>query len=181
MFLKLGPMAHLHMIKSGLIDFLTLTCENFKMYLSSKNTWPALSKLIWDTDLTSFRFILALAELIWALELFWPGNTLDLKYSTYNFVGIIPEVIWALIFLISGTFQFFIVMYEKIDTKFSKFFAFVNALIWTYFVLSIIIQTYPPIIAMASSITLVIAANWIWIRPYILAEGLYRAGIRKKE
>ena len=173
-------MAHLHMIKSGLIDFLTLTCENFKMYLSSKNAWSTLSKLTWDTDLTSSRFILAIAELIWALELFWPGNTLDLKYSSVNFVGIVPEILWALIFLSFGVIQLYIITYSIIHTKFSKFFAFADAFVWTYFVLSILIQTYPPVVAMASSITLVIVANWIWARPYILAEGLYRAGIRRK-
>jgi len=170
-------MAHLHMIRFGLIDFLT---HIHNKYTSMKTIWPTISKLIWDTDLAASRFILACAELLWALELFLPGDTLNLRYSYVNFVGIIPEVGWAFIFLISGIIQFFIVSYEKTHTRFSRIFAFVNALVWSYFVLSILIQTYPPVATLASSITLVIVANWIWIRPYILAEGLYRAGIRRK-
>jgi len=173
-------MVQLHMIKFGLIDFLTRIHDNVRMYTSMKNVWPALSKLIWDVDLTASRFILGMTEFIWALALFWPGNTLDIKYTSINFIGIVPELAWALFFLFSGLIQIFIVLYEIIDTRFSRIFACVNAIVWTYFVLSILIQTYPPLAAMASSLTIVIVANWIWIRPYILAEGLYRAGIRRK-
>jgi hypothetical protein len=131
---------------------------------------------MWDSELISSRFTLALAEFIWAVMLFTPGKTFP--EAEFPRFGFFPETIWGFIFLISGIIQLGIILYEHMHTKFAKTFAAFNALLWTYLVFGIIIDTYPPIAGIAGEIALMIAAVWIWVRPYILAEGLYRAGIR---
>ena len=144
--------------------------------IDTKLIWHSVSRLIWDSDLVSSRFILAMAEFIWAIMLFVPGKTfLPTEFPT---LGFLSEPTWGFIFLFSGIIQLGIILYEHMHTKFAKMFAAFNALLWTYLVIAIIIDTYPPVAGIAGEIALMITAIWVWVRPYILAEGLYRAGIR---
>lgn len=145
------------------------------------NIWFSVSRLIWDTDLASGRFILAVAECIWAFMLFLPSNTFEVGKigRESHMLAILPEIAWGFVFLISGCIQLGIVLYEHYDTKFAKIFAFFNACLWMLLVFSILVDTYPPLAGIAGEIALMLGAVWIWIRPYILAEGLYRAGFRK--
>jgi hypothetical protein len=92
-----------------------------------------------------------------------------------------PENVWALVFFISGCAQMSIVLWEQYNFVWTRFFAAFNALLWIFLVSSIIIDSYPPLAGIAGEFALMITAIWIWIRPYILAEGLYRAGIRKEQ
>lgn len=144
--------------------------------ISMSGIWHAISRLIWDTDLVASRFILSMAEFIWALTLFLPGVTFPKNLTPH--LAIFPEYIWGIVFLISGIIQLGIILYEHMRTKFAKYFATFNAFLWIYLVLSILIDSYPPVVGVAGEITLMLTAIWIWIRPYILAEGLYRVGIR---
>lgn len=154
------------MIRSSDITRSTLT----------NDVWYAVSRLVWDTDLVASRFILAIAEFIWAIMLFLPGNTFPENKVPH--LAYLPEYVWGSIFLFSGLVQLGIVLYEHIRTNFARIFAMFNAFLWIYLVLSILIDSYPPIVGIAGEITLMLTAAWIWLRPYILAEGLYRVGIR---
>jgi hypothetical protein len=144
--------------------------------INTKLIWHSISRLLWDSDLAASRFILAVAELIWAIILFIPGATF--AQNVFPSLGFLPDYIWGFIFLFSCVIQISIILYEHMGTKFAKAFAMFNAFLWIYLVLSIIIDSYPPVIGVAGEITLMLTAIWICIRPYILAEGLYRAGIR---
>ena len=144
--------------------------------IDTKLIWHSISRLVWDSDLVSSRFTLALAELIWAIMLFIPGKTF--AETAFPKLGFLSEYTWGFIFLISGIIQISIVLYEHMGTRFSKTFAAFNALLWTYLVFAILIDSYPPVAGIAGEIALMIAAIWIWVRPYILAEGLYRVGFR---
>jgi hypothetical protein len=147
--------------------------------IETKNIWYAISRLIWDSDLVAGRLILATAEFIWSFMLFLPGDTL--AHGTdgrSHMIWLLPENGWGLVFLISGLIQFLIVLYENYNTFFAKAFAMFNAFLWMYLVFSIIVDAYPPVAGVAGEIALMFGAVWIWIRPYLLAEGLYRAGIR---
>lgn len=143
---------------------------------TTNRTWNIISQIIWDTDLITSRFILAIAEFIWAIILFLPGNTFQNDKTPH--LACLSENYWGFIFLFSGIIQLTIILYERTRTDFAKMFAAFNAMLWIYLVLSILIDTYPPIASVAGETALMITAIWIWIRPYILAEGLYRAGIR---
>jgi hypothetical protein len=144
--------------------------------VNTKMIWHSISRLVWDSDLAASRFILAIAEMFWAIILFVPGTTFP--QGVFPSLGFLPDYIWGLVFLFSCIVQISIILYEHMGAKFAKTFALFNAFLWVYLVLSIIIDSYPPIIGVAGEITLMLIAIWICIRPYILAEGLYRAGIR---
>lgn len=138
--------------------------------------WHSISRLIWDSDLVMGRFMLFVAELIWGVTLFLPGDTFSSEKLPH--LAFLSEYVWGFIFLSFGIIQISIIIYEHIGSSFSKVFNAFNAFLWIYLVFSIIIDSYPPVVGIAGEITLMITAVWIWIRPYILAEGLYRAGFR---
>jgi hypothetical protein len=123
------------------------------------------------------RFILGTAELLWAVMLLWPGPTFGRPTYT-EMAAVFSEEAWALIFLLSALTQFSIVLMEDFHSKFAKYFAGWNAALWGFVVSSMLISVYPPPAAIAGEIALAIGALWIFIRPYILAEGLHSAGIR---
>lgn len=128
------------------------------------------SSLIFDTDLLGTRFTLGLAELIWALTLFWPGNTFD--RPTYEVMAhLFSEEMWGLIFLISGVTQLTIAVSGNVNHWFSRIFAGWNAALWVYVVIAMYFSVYPPPAAISGEAALALASIWIWVRPFILAKG----------
>ena len=133
----------------------------------------SLSQAIWDSKLISTRITLFLAELFWAIMLFWPGDTFI--RPTYTHMSILfSENIWALIFFISSTCQLAIVVTDTLHNKFARIFAAWNASLWLYVVWSMVVSVYPPPAAIGGEISLTLAAGWLCIRPYILSEGYKR-------
>jgi hypothetical protein len=136
---------------------------NYPLYQKTSN-------LIFDTDLLGTRFTLGLAELIWALTLFWPGDTFD--RPTYEIMShLFSEHTWGFIFLLSGVTQLTIAISGLVDHWFSKLFAGWNAVIWIYVVISMYFSVTPPPAAISGEAALALASIWIWVRPFILAKG----------
>jgi hypothetical protein len=126
-----------------------------------------MSKAFFDTDLISTRLTLAVAEGLWAIMLFWPGNTFD--RPTYQMMSnIMPELYWAFLFLISSVLQFSIVLFSQYTKPWVQVFANWNAVLWVFVVLSSILSVYPPIEASGAGLALALAAVWIWMRPLIV-------------
>ena len=137
----------------------------------------SLSKLLWDTDLIATRFLLAMAEFMWAFLLVWPGETFS--RPTYNHMAmVLPEEGWAVIFALSSVTQLTIVLMHDYHSRFARYFAGWNAMLWSYVVISMLLSVYPPPAAISGEIALAIGALWVWVRPYILVEGYRRAGYR---
>jgi len=135
----------------------------------------SISHALWDTDLIASRLVLAFGELFWGVMLLWPGSTFD--RPVYSHMGqLLPEVAWGALFLASSATQTFIVVSQKLHNKFARCFAAWNALFWGYTVISMLMSVYPPPAAIGGEVAIAIAAFWIWVRPYILAEGYKRAG-----
>ena len=156
--------------------YVTMRTTDILPPILPNSVWHVISRLIWDSDLIASRGILSLAEFIWAIILFIPGNTFPNNEIPH--LAILSEHMWGLIFLCSGCIQIYIILYEHMGTNFAKIFAAFNAFLWIYLVLTIIIDSYPPVVGVAGELALMITAIWIWLRPYILAEGLYRVGFR---
>lgn len=136
---------------------------------------PAVSKAIFDSDLVATRLLLFFAELLWAIMLGWKGDTFG--RPTYTAMShIMSEEAWALVFLVSSAMQLTIVLQDSFHTQFARYFAAWNASLWSTVVIGMLISVYPPPAAIAGEIALAFAAVWIWLRPYILTEGLRRAG-----
>ncbi len=135
----------------------------------------SLTSAIWDSDLIGTRIILFMGELFWAIMLFWNGDTFD--RPTYKHMAVIfTEELWGIIFLLSSITQLTIVLLNDMHSRFARYFAGWNAVLWMYVVFSMILSVYPPPAAIGGEVALTFGALWVWIRPYILAEGYKRAG-----
>lgn len=134
----------------------------------------SLSKALFDSDLVATRITLALAEFMWAVMLFWPGDTFA-RPTYFVMSQVANEITWALLFSITAAFQVTIVVLRDYGGKFARYFSAWNAVMWVFVVSSMLISVYPPPAAVGGEIALACAAAWIWVRPAILAEGYRRA------
>lgn len=140
----------------------------------------SISRLIWDSDLIAARFLLALAEVFWAVLLILPESAIE-RVSYDSLITVLRAEIWAAIFLGSAAVQMTIILKGKFHTKDARVFAGWNACLWTFVVSAMLFSGSPPTAAMAGDVALAIAAIWVFIRPYLLAEGLYRAGFGRNK
>lgn len=133
-----------------------------------------LSNALFDTDLISTRITLAVAEVLWALMLFWPGDTF--VRQTYEIIsGMMSETAWAFTFLISGILQMSIVLFNQYGRPWAQVFANWNAVLWVFVVGASLMSVYPPPAAMGGEIALACAAVWVWARPLIIRDAFKRA------
>lgn len=134
----------------------------------------SMSRALWDSDLVASRLTLFLAEALWALMLMWPGETFD--RPTYTAMAhVASEEAWALIFAASSVTQLSIVLMEDFHSRFARYFAAWNALLWGYVVIGMVLSVQPPPAAIGGEIALAVLAFWIFARPYALASIYGRA------
>lgn len=128
-----------------------------------------LSKALFDTDLISTRITLAFAEVLWALMLFWPGDTF--VRPTYSIIsGVMSETAWAFTFMITGMLQLSIVLFNQYGRPWAQVFANWNAVMWVFVVGAALMSVYPPPAAIGGEIALAGAAVWLWARPLIIRD-----------
>ena len=133
----------------------------------------SLSRVIWDSDLIASRFTLALSEFFWAILLIWPGEVFSRPPYTH-LAAVMCEEAWGLVFLMSGVTQLTIILQNDLHSKFARYFAAWNAALWVYVIANLMISIYPPPADIGGEIAMALAALWIYIRPYLLAEGYKR-------
>lgn len=139
-----------------------------------QKVYSSMSEALFDSDLIATRLALALAEMCWAIMLLWPGDTFE--RPTYHVMSLVAgEYAWAAVFLLTSVLQFTIVVESDFHGKFARYFSAWNASLWVFTVLSMMLSVYPPPAAIGGEMALMVAACWIWIRPFILAEGIRRA------
>lgn len=135
-----------------------------------------LSKALFDSDFIATRLILAAAEFLWAMMLFWPGDTFG--RPTYTVLAnVASEKVWGFIFLTSSLLQLSIVLYNQYGKPWAQVFANWNAVLWVFVVGASIASVHPPPAAMGGEIALAMAAVWVWLRPLIIREVYVRAAI----
>ena len=133
-----------------------------------------LSEALFDSDLIATRVILAIAESLWAIMLWWPGETFG--RPTYTIMSLaMPEYLWAVVFTVTASLQIHIVAAAKYRGAFAKGFAAWNAALWGFVVVSMLLSVKPPPAAIAGEIALMLAAVWVFVRPLILAHWYRRA------
>ena len=138
-----------------------------------------MTRALFDSDLVATRLTLALAELLWALMLFWPGDTFT--RPTYTAMGqVAPELCWAAVFLVSAAVQYRIVAHQLCGTRMSHWFAAFNALLWVATVGLMVYSVYPPPAAIGGEIALTVSALWIWVRPRIIKRGEVRCAKQRQ-
>lgn len=132
----------------------------------SKRLLPGMTTALFDSDLIATRLALALAELLWATMLFWPGDTFQRPaYSLMREIA--PELTWATVFLITSALQYAIVATYSCRTRLAHWFATWNAFLWVMTVTAMMLSIYPPPAAIGGEIALMVSAVWIWVRPLI--------------
>lgn len=137
--------------------------------MTRKQFWRGMSRAAFDSDFIATRITLALAELAWAIMLFWPGDTFE--RPTYQFMSeLAPELAWALVFLLSSAAQISIALSGSCNTVFARAFGVWNAALWIITVGTMLWAVYPPPAAIGGEFALMLAAIWIGIRPAILAH-----------
>lgn len=134
-----------------------------------------MSSALFDSDLVATRITLAIAELMWALMLLWPGDTFS--RPTYAIMGhIAPEPCWAVAFLVTATIQFWVVASEQYNTHAAWLFSCWNTSLWAVTVICMIAAVYPPPAAIGGEVALAVSAMWIWMRPVINKLGERKYG-----
>lgn len=129
-----------------------------------------MSRALFDSDLIATRLALSLAEALWAIMLFWPGDTFD--RPTYSAMAkLAPELVWATAFGISAVLQICIVVYRQCCKPWAHIFAALNALLWCASVVLMVKGVHPPPAAIGGDVALAVSALWIAIRPAILQKG----------
>ena len=123
-----------------------------------------MSRALFDSDLIATRLALFIAEALWAVMLFWPGDTFE--RPTYSAMGqYAPEVVWACAFGISAVLQISIVVYQQCSRPWAHLFAAWNASLWLSVVVLMVVSVYPPPAAIGGEIALTVSALWIAVRP----------------
>jgi hypothetical protein len=119
--------------------------------------------LIYGSDLHATRLLLGIAELAWAIALFWPGDTFS--RPTYSVMALVaPETCWAIAFLITSFLQFHILLYTNYHSKFAVIFAGWNSFLWIFTVFSMYMGVYPPPAAISGELAMALGATWVFIR-----------------
>ena len=135
-----------------------------------KKAIDGMSRALFDSDLIATRLALFLAEALWSIMLFWPGDTFE--RPTYSaMVQHAPEMVWACAFGVSAVLQLSIVLYQQCATLWARLFAIWNAALWLAAVVLMIAGVYPPPAAIGGEVALAVSALWIAIRPAILHRG----------
>lgn len=133
------------------------------MFEKTKNIWTKALTLAYFSDLHGVRFLLAIAELIWAAALFFPGDTFG--RPTYEVMStIMSENAWAFLFAIMGMTQLSILATGNYHERFPVWFAAVNQTVWWFVVISMYMSVFPPPAAISGEMALAIGASWVWIR-----------------
>ena len=135
--------------------------------MKKPNLIEGCSSALFESDLIATRLSLAVAELLWAVMLLWSGNTFD--RPTYFWMSQFgSETLWALVFLVSGLYQGYIVAAQKVRTRQAELFAWFNAVVWCCTVGFMLASVYPPPAAIGGEVSLAVAALWIAARPLFL-------------
>jgi hypothetical protein len=107
--------------------------------------------------------MLAIAEFLWAITLFMPGNTFD--RPTYSILAsIAPEISWAFMFLIMGSIQTYILIKGEYHDRLAIWFAGCNMTFWTFVCMTMILSVSPFPSAISGEIALAFGASWVFIR-----------------
>ena len=133
----------------------------------------ALAKALFDDKMVNTRLILAASEFLWAVLLLWPGDTF--ARPTYSHMSMVMvEEAWGVVFALSAAMQITIVLQGDFHSRFARYFAAWNMVLWVYVVSSMLLSVYPPPAAVSGEIVLAGFAFWIWLRPYVLVGWLRR-------
>lgn len=126
-----------------------------------------VSAAIFDSDLIATRVALGVAEALWAIILWWPGETF--RRDIYGAMAqVMHEDAWGLVFALLAVTQLTIVAMEHFNVSYARYFSGGDFVVWAFVCESIVLAEHPPSGVLAGNLTLMLAAGWVWLRPALL-------------
>jgi hypothetical protein len=126
------------------------------------------------SDVQSVRFMLAMGELIWGIGLLHPGDTMESE-PYHSMRDIMPETAWAVMWIVLGLIQLYILYARKQALKSAIWFAGVSSAIWWFTTLSMYLCTtlchLPVPAGLAGTFVLSMASTWVWMRSGWMVKG----------
>jgi hypothetical protein len=123
-----------------------------------------LLRLAFFSDLHATRFSLAVAEFLWAITLFIPGDTFSRPTYAIMSLTLPSEELWGIIWLFSSITQFYILISGNYHDRAAVIFAGFNSILWWFVTISMYLSVTPPPAAISGEAALSVGAAWIWIR-----------------
>ncbi len=120
-----------------------------------------LKQISQEDNLTGIRVLLAFAELVWAITLYWPGETFG--RPTYNgMASLASEIEWAAVFLISAILQGYVLYRGVFSGWLASSFAAWNSVLWVFVCASMYLSVFPPPAAISGELSLAMGAVWVF-------------------
>lgn len=121
-----------------------------------------IRRVLLESNLFATRFLLGLAELIWAVSLLLPCDTFS-RTAYFNMASLLNEYEWAALFMLTAVLQFSIIGMRVIPRTFSTVFSFFNMCFWWFVVLSVY-TSIPAPAAISGDTALAIGASIVFIK-----------------
>lgn len=127
--------------------------------------------VMWRSDLLTTRFTLAIAALVWATLLLWPGQLFTPARQTYHFMSeIASEEVWGALFALQGVVMIYSLIFNKINRYMWVLDGVLGCVLWTTATVAcfashwIIGVSYSPPAAMSAEVALALASWWHLVR-----------------
>lgn len=120
-------------------------------------------KLLLYSDLLCTRFTLGLAELLWSITLFMPEQTFKRPTYAHMVSTGLSEEAWAILWLITGLTQMYILFSGKHHDLFAVCFAGYNMCLWWFVIIGCYLSVGMPA-AMSAELACCVAASWVYLR-----------------
>ena len=134
------------------------------------DVYARMVRVVFYSDLHGTRLILALAEVMWAVTLLWPGDTFG--RPTYMIMSqVMSENAWGLVFAVSAITQLGILIRCDYHSTFATVFAGWNSVLWSFIVIAMYLSVQPPPAAISGETALALAAGWVWVRSGLKVKG----------
>lgn len=122
-----------------------------------------LTHLFLHANVDPLRFFIAASSLLWAVLLFWPGDTFDRQ--TYALMrAVAPETAWAIAHLVHGSVAIYSVLSGHRSRAAWLADPILGCLLWSTSSAAMLLSVYPVPAAIAPQIVGALASWWLMVR-----------------
>lgn len=119
--------------------------------------------ILLHADITLLRLFMSASSFLWAVMLFWPGDTF--ARPTYEYMSHFAiEEVWATVFLLHAIISITSLAFKQIRYLSVLGEGFLGCLLWTSSCFLMLLSVFPPPAAISAEIIAAIASWWILVR-----------------
>ena len=138
--------------------------QSFSLYRG----WRRLKSILSYSDITMTKLVIAAGSILWAVMLFWPGDTFGPTRQTYSLMAHwMSEYTWATLFMIHGFISTWAILWDRRDGWLVVGDCVLGCLLWTGSCSMMIwayIPSSPPPAAISAEIVLAMLSWWFLVR-----------------